>query len=143
MKEYTIIVPYERKEDVYKNLPEGKIISDVLQDEETREQFEAKFEVSYSPQEGWDKLHVQFKAAFLDEDWFVNIIEREEDEEEVTYFESKRLGARRGHMLRSMMAENEEEDAEKKRVMEQELKQRLKWKKDVVKKLLKEEEEKE
>ena len=143
MKEYTIIVPYETKERVHQHLPEGKIITETLQDEETREQFEAKFEVSRSPHEGWDKLHIQLKAAFLDEDWFVNIIEREEDEEEVTYFESKRLGARRGHMLRSMMAEAEEEDAEKKRVMEQELKQRLQWKKDVVKKLLKEEEEKE
>lgn len=141
MKKYTFIVSCERKEDVYTHVPEGKVISDVLQDEETREQFEAKFEVSRSPREGWDTLHIQLKAAFLDEDWFVNIIEREDDDDEVTYFESKRLGARRGHMLRSMMAENEEEDAEKKRVMEQELKQRLQWKKDIVKKILKDEKE--
>lgn len=142
MKEYTIIVPYDRKEEVPQHLPEGEIITETLQDEETREQFEAKFEVSRSPQEGWDKLNIQLKSAFIDEDWFVKIIEREEEDEEVTYFESKRLGARRGHMLRSMLAEAEDEEAEKKRVMEQELKQRLKWKKNVVKKILKDEEEK-
>lgn len=39
---------------------------------------------------------------------------------------------------RSMLAEAEDEDAEKKRVREKELKNRLKRKNDVVKKILKE-----
>ena len=138
MKAYTIFVPYDKKEEAYKHLSEGEIISEILQDEEIREQFKAKIKVSKSPQEGWDRLHVQLRSGCLDEEWFVKITEREDEDDEVTYFESKRLGARRGHMLRSMLAEAEDEDAEKKRVMEEELKHRLKWKKDIVKKILEE-----
>lgn len=136
MKAYTIFVPYEKKEDAYKHLAEGEALSETLQDEETREQFKAKIKVSSSPQEGWDTLHIQLRSGYLDEGWSVQITSREDDDDEVTYFESKRLGARRGHMLRSMLAESEGEDAEKKRVMEEELKQRLQWKKGIVKKIL-------
>jgi len=82
-------------------------------------------------------LQIQLSSSpLVGEEWFVNIVEREEDDDEITYFESKKLGNRRGHMLRSMMAEGESEDEEKKRVMEDELRQRLKWKKDMMKKLL-------
>ncbi len=142
MKYYTLFSPHETREEVVKYLPEGETFSDILLDEETREQFQAKIQVSRTPREGWDGLHIQLKSNYLDEEWYVNIVEREEEEEEVTYFESKRLGARRGHMLRSMMAEAEEEEAEKKRIMEQELKQRLQWKKQLLKKILEEDEKK-
>ncbi len=136
MKAYTIFIAADKKEEAYKYLAGGEMISETLQDEDTREQFKAKFEVSNSPQEGWDSLHIQLRSGFLDEKWFVKITAREDEDDEVTYFESKRLGARRGHMLRSMLAESEGEDAEKKRVMEEELKHRLQWKKDIVKKIL-------
>ncbi|EFK07593.1 conserved domain protein [delta proteobacterium NaphS2] len=137
MSVYIVFVPCDTREEAYKLLPEGEVLSDVLQDEETREQFDAKFEVSKSPKEGWDGLRIQLAAAPLTgEEWFIKIIEREEDDDEITYFESKKLGERRGHMLRSMAAESESEEEEKKRVMEEELRQRLKWKKDMVKKIM-------
>jgi len=137
MSVYIVFLPCETREEVNKYLREGEVLSDVLQDEKTREQFEAKFEVSKSPKEGWDRLQIQLSSSpLVGEEWFVNIVEREEDDDEITYFESKKLGNRRGHMLRSMMAEGESEDEEKKRVMEDELRQRLKWKKDMMKKLL-------
>ncbi|WP_435547451.1 hypothetical protein [Desulfobacterium sp. N47] len=136
MKTYTIFVPYEKKEDAFKYLKESEMLSETLQDEETREQFKAKIKISDSPWEGCDVLHIQLRSGYIGEGWYVQILSREEDEEEMTFFESKRLGARRGHMLRSMIAESETEDAEKKRVMEEELKQRLQWKKKIVKKIL-------
>jgi len=137
MSVYIVFLPCETREEVNKYLREGEVLSDVLQDEKTREQFDAKFEVSKSPKEGWDRLQIQLSSSpLVGEEWFVNIVEREEDDDEITYFESKKLGNRRGHMLRSMMAEGESEDEEKKRVMEDELRQRLKWKKDMMKKLL-------
>jgi len=138
MSVYIFFLPCDTREEADKYLREGEVLSDVLQDEKTREQFEAKFEVSKSPKEGWDRLQVQLSTSsqVLADEWFVNIVEREEDDDEITYFESKKLGNRRGHMLRSMMAEGESEDEEKKRVMEDELRQRLKWKKDMMKKLL-------
>lgn len=142
MKYYTLFSPHETKAEALKHIPLEETITETLLDEETREQFEAKIQISKTPKDGWDGLHIQLKSGFLDEEMYVKIVEREEEEEEVTYFESKRLGARRGHMLRSMMAEAEEEEAEKKRVMQEELKQRLQWKKQIVKKLLEEEEKK-
>ncbi|MDP2725199.1 MAG: hypothetical protein Q8O44_02880, partial [Syntrophales bacterium] len=73
MNAYTIFVPYDKKEEAHKHLSEGEIISEVLQDEETREQFKAKIQVSKSPQEGWGRLHIQMRSGSLDEEWFVKI----------------------------------------------------------------------
>lgn len=116
---------------------EDEVFNEILIDEETREQFQAEIKVSYSPLEGYDRLVlVSPRAAILGE-CHVKIVKRvEEEEEEVTIFESKRLGDRRGYMLRSMMAEDR--DQLKKETMTTELEKRLKRKQEIVQKLLKE-----
>lgn len=114
---------------------EGEVLTETLMDTETREQFTAKITVSRSPQEGYDKLLIQGRGFFLSGDWYVKILERvEEEEAPVTVFEATRLGARRGYMLRSMMAE--EKKKLKRETMTTELEKRLKRKQEIVKKLL-------
>jgi hypothetical protein len=56
-------------------------------------------------------------------------------EDEITVFESMKLGDRRGYMLRSMMAE--EKEKEKKETMTSELEKRWKQKQELVDRLLK------
>jgi len=114
---------------------EGEVFTEILMDTETREQFTAKIMVSQSPQEGYDKLLIQGRGFFIGGDWYVKILERvEEEAAPVTVFEAARLGARRGYMLRSMMAE--EKEKLKKETMTTELEKRLKRKREIVKKLL-------
>jgi len=116
---------------------EGKVFKETLIDEATREQFQAKVTVSQSPGEGYDKLILQGRGGFISGDWFVKILEREEEGEEgVTVFESMRLGERRGYMLRSMMAEGDK-GKDKKETMTTELEKRLKRKQQLVADLLK------
>lgn len=135
-KTYKIFVP-EDTLDRFIN-QEGKVFNEILIDETTREQFQAKVIVSQSGGEGYDSLILQGRGGFISGDWFVKIVEREgeEEEDEVTIFESKRLGQRRGYMLRSMMAESEKTEA-KKEIMTTELKKRLKQKQKLVSEMLK------
>jgi len=115
----------------------GKVFKETLIDEATREQFQAEVAVSQSPGEGYDKLLIQGRGGFISGDWFVKILEREEEgEDEVKVFESMRLGERRGYMLRSMMAEGDKGKS-KKETMTTELEKRLKQKQQLVADLLK------
>ena len=116
---------------------EGTVFKETLIDEATREQFQAEVAVSQSPGEGYDKLLIQGRGGFISGDWFVKILEREEEgEAEVTVFESMRLGERRGYMLRSMMAEGDK-GMSTKETMTTELEKRLKQKQQLVADLLK------
>ncbi len=131
---YKVFVP-EGELDKFKNR-EDKVFTEVLVDEETRETFEAKIMVSQSPLEGYDELLLQGRGGFVQGKWYVKILEREEEEiEPVTVFEAKRLGERKGYMLRSMMAE--EKAKVKKETMTTELEKRLKRKRELVKEVLK------
>ena len=136
-KSYRIFV---KNFDAFKE-QEGKVFTDILHDEETHETFQVKMIVSKSPQEGYDKLVLESPRAYLAQDqWYVNIIEREEEATEaVTIFEGKRLGERKGYMLRSMMAEDKAKL--KKEIMTSELKARLERKQKIVEELLKKKEE--
>ena len=137
MKTYTIFVPENDLEKFLRQ--EGETLSETLVDEGTREQFQAKVIVSRTGGKDFHNLHLQGRGAFLSGEWFVKIVETEdEDDEEVTIFESKRYGQRRGYMLRSMMAEGDK-DAAKKETMTTELQKRLKQKKKIVEELLKKE----
>ncbi len=135
-KTYKIFVP-ESDLDKFAS-QEEKVFSEMVIDETTKEQFQARVMVSQSPGEGYDKLILQGRGGFISGDWFVKIVGREdeEEEEEVTIFESKRLGQRRGYMLRSMMAEGDR-SASRKEIMTAELQKRLKQKQKIVADMLK------
>lgn len=141
-KTYKIFVP---ESDLEKFLDkEKKVFSEMVIDETTKEQFQAKVMISQSPEEGYDKLILQGRGSFISGDWFVKIVAREEEEEEeekVTVFESKRLGQRRGYMLRSMMAESDRSKS-RKEIMTRELQKRLKQKQKIVSEMLKKNNEK-
>src|SRR3972149_3226644 len=81
---------------------EGKAFKETLIDEATREQFQAEVGISQSPGDCYDKLLIQGRGGFISGDWFVKILEREEEgEDEVKVFESMRLGEGRGYMVGS------------------------------------------
>jgi len=134
-KRYRIFVP-ETELDKFKG-QEDRIFSETLVDEETQETFQAKIMISQSPREGYDELVLQARGSFIPGQWYLKIVEREEEEESepVTVFEAKRLGERKGYMLRSMMAE--EKEKLKKETMTSELEKRLRRKQEIVKELLK------
>lgn len=134
-KTYKIFVP-ESDLDKFLN-QEDKVFSEMVIDEATKEQFQATVMVSQAPGEGYDRLVLQGRGSFIEGDWFVKIVDREdEEEEEVTIFESKRLGTRRGYMLRSMMAESDRSKS-RKEIMTSELQKRLKQKQKMVSDMLK------
>lgn len=117
--------------------PEGKEFVEILIDEESREQFQAKVAVSRTSAEGYDSLLLQGRGGFIEGDWFVRVLERlEEEEEGVTVFESMKLGDRRGYMLRSMMAESQDRNKTTKEIMTTELDKRLEKRRKVVEDLL-------
>jgi len=134
-KRYRIFIPEKGMEKVKEM--EGKVLSEVVIDEDTQEQFQAKIIISGSPEEGYDELVIQERGGYIKGKWYVKILEREEEEEEITVFESMRLGDRRGYMLRSMMAE--EKEKMKKELMTKELEKRWKQKRELIDKLLKKE----
>ena len=137
VKTYTIFVPEDDLEKFLKQ--EGEILEETLIDEGTREQFQAKVIVSRTGGKDFHNLHLQGRGAFLSGEWFVKIVEMDEEEnEEFTIFESKRYGQRRGYMLRSMMVEGDKAAA-KKETMTTELQKRLKQKQKLVEELLKKE----
>ena len=138
-KKYRIFIPEKGIEKVKER--EGKVSSDVVIDEDTREQFRAKIVVSAVPQEGYDELVIQERGGYLPGNWYIKVLEREEEEEGITVFESMKLGDRRGYMLRSMMAEDKEK--EKKEVMTSEFEKRWKQKRELVDKLLQKDRKKE
>lgn len=132
-KRYRIFIPEKGSEKIKEM--EGQVLSEVVIDEDTREQFPAKIMISASPQEGYDELVIQERGGNLPGEWFIKVLEREEEEDEgITVFESMKLGDRRGYMLRSMMAE--EKEKEKKETMTSELEKRWKQKRELVDKLL-------
>ena len=135
VKTYTIFVPEDDLEKFLKQ--EGEILDETLIDEDTREQFQAKVIVSRTGGKDFHNLHLQGRGAFLSGEWFVKIVEMDDEEdEEFTIFESKRYGQRRGYMLRSMMAEGDKAAA-KKETMTTELQKRLKQKQKLVEEILK------
>jgi len=138
-KKYRIFIPEKGIEKVKER--EGKVSSDVVIDEDTREQFRAKIVVSAVPQEGYDELVIQERGGYLPGNWYIKVLEWEEEEEGITVFESMKLGDRRGYMLRSMMAEDKEK--EKKEVMTSEFEKRWKQKRELVDKLLQKDRKKE
>ena len=138
-KRYRIFVPEKGLERV--KAMEGVPSHDVVIDEDTQEQFHAKIMISAEPKEGYDELLIQERGGYVEGKWYIKVLERDEEEEEVTVFESMKLGERRGYMLRSMMAE--ESEKAKKETMTSELEKRWKQKQQLVNKLLKKEGEKE
>ena len=136
-KRYRMFVPEDKLDKMKEK--EGQVLSELLIDEDTEEQFQAKVMISSSPKKGYHNLVLQGRGEFVAGDWYVKVLEREEEKEEaITVFESMRLGERRGYMLRSMMAEEKAEL--KKETMTTELQKRLKRKQEVVKEILKKEE---
>ena len=131
-KTYIVFAP-EDELDKFK-AHQGEALDETLMDAESRDQFRAKIIVSQSPQEGYDKLLIQVRGSYIPEEWYVKILERQEEDEEVTVFQSMKLGERRGYMLRSMMSEKKAEA--KKETMTTELERRLKRKQEEVKRLL-------
>lgn len=133
-KRYRIFTPEKGTEKV--NEMRGRVSTQVVIDEDTMEQFGAQVMVSDEPEEGYEELVIQERGGYLPGKWYVKIVERQddEDEEEITVFESLKLGDRRGYMLRSMMAE--EKEKEKKETMTTELEKRWKQKRALVDKLL-------
>lgn len=133
MGKYLYFLPEEKREKALEI--ENKEIVDNLQDVATREQFLAKMVISREPQEGFEELQIQLRSGMLPELWYVKILEREAEREEMTVFKSKRAGEQRGRMLRTMIADEEKEIIREK-VMKEELEKRRKWKEEVVKKTL-------
>lgn len=133
-KRYRIFIPEKGTAKV--NEMRERVSTQVVIDEDTMEQFGAKIMVSDEQQEGYDELVIQDRGGYLPGKWYVKIVERQDDEEEeeITVFESMKLGDRRGYMLRSMMAEKKED--EKKEAMTTELEKRWKQKRALVDKLL-------
>jgi hypothetical protein len=133
MKKYRIFIP-EVEADKVKEMVDHES-NEVLIDEETQEQFPARIVISTEQKEGYDELMIQERGGYVPGQWYVKIIEREDEEDEITVFESMKLGDRRGYMLRSMMAE--EKEKEKKETMTSELEKRWKQKQELVDRLLK------
>lgn len=131
-KTYIVFAP-EDELDKFK-AHQSEVLDETLMDAESRDQFRAKIIVSQSPQEGYDKLLIQVRGSYIPEEWYVKVVERQEEDEEVTVFQSMKLGERRGYMLRSMMSEKKAEA--KKETMTTELERRLKRKQEEVKRLL-------
>ncbi len=131
-KKYRIFIPENAGERVKESA--GQVLNEVVIDEDTREQFKAKVMIACSAQEGYEQLVIQERGGNLPGEWYIKIVEREEEDDEITVFESMKLGDRRGYMLRSMMAE--EKEKEKKEIMTSELEKRWKQKKDLVDKLM-------
>lgn len=135
MKKWRIIV--EKEEDIEAlKAKEGQPFKvDSIIDEDTRGACEAEVVISSQPAEGFDELVVETPRGFLiSGKWFVKVLKREEEEEEVTVFESLRFSDRRGYMLRSMMAEDRAREKEK--LMTQELEERLRQKQEMAKRVL-------
>ncbi|RJX19994.1 MAG: hypothetical protein C4575_07410 [Desulforudis sp.] len=135
-KTYRVFVP-EDELNKFEN-PGDKLFTETVIDEDTQEAFRAKIMVSTSLLEGYDSLLLQGRGGFLPGQWFVKIVERDEEDEDesVTVFESMRLGERRGYMLRSMMAETEERKKKKEEIMTTELEKRLQKKRQLIEQLL-------
>jgi hypothetical protein len=133
MSKYRIFIPEEGADKVKEM--EGHVLDEVVIDEETQDQFQAKIMISSEAKEGYDELMIQERGGYASGQWYVKILKREEEDNEITVFESMKLGERRGYMLRSMMAEDKEK--EKKETMTTELEKRWKQKQELVGRLLK------
>jgi hypothetical protein len=115
---------------------EGEVLEERIEDQDTGEPFDAKIMVSKTPQEGYDELVLATSRGMLIEGkWFVKVLERIEEEEVITVFESKKLGDRRGYMLKSMLAEEKTE--RKKEIMTTDLEEKLKRKREIAAEILK------
>lgn len=114
----------------------NEIFDFTLHDEETKEAFKARLMFSTQPGDNFDELIIESSRGFMVEGWYVKIVEREDgqEEEEITIFQETRLGARRGYMLSSIMAE--EKSRLKNEIMTSELESRLKRKQELVKEIL-------
>jgi len=136
-KRYRIFVPERVTQTV--NEMRRQATTQVVIDEDTMEQFEAQIMISEELEEGYDELIIQERGGNLMGQWYVKILKRTEEEEDITVFESMKLGERKGYMLRSMMAE--EKQKEKKEAMTTELVKRWKQKRAILDKVLKKEQE--
>jgi hypothetical protein len=120
---------------------EGEVLEEEIIDENTLEVFKAKIKVSHEPLEGYFPLRLEGSgrsSLILEGQWYVQILERIEEEETTTVFQGLRMGQRRGYMLRSML--QEEKEKAKQELMTKELESRLKKKQELVKELRKKEE---
>lgn len=120
---------------------EGEILEEEIIDEHSLEVFRARIKVSNKPMEGYFPLRLEGSgrsSIMLEGQWYVQILERIEEEEEGTIFQGLRMGQRRGYMLRSML--QEEKEKAKQEIMTKELESRLKKKQELVRKLRKKEE---
>ncbi|HVO65987.1 MAG TPA: hypothetical protein VMT12_05825 [Syntrophales bacterium] len=127
--------------DMFKG-KDNVVFTQELMDEETHEAFRAKVMISEFPKENYEELIIQVRGGFLAGNWYVKVVEKEEEEpEEMTVFQAAKLGERRGYMLRSMMAE--QKGSVKKEIMTDELEKRMKKKQDLVNRLLQKNNEKE
>lgn len=87
-----------------------------LMDGITREIFDAKVIISRQKIEDGEELEVvkgDVGETRYPGTWYVKVLEREEEEDEITITKGKRLGQRRGYMLKSMLEEKEQENQEK------------------------------
>ncbi len=136
-KTYRVFVPEEQlgkfsdREDV--------VFEETVIDEDTQEAFQAKITVTQTPKEGYERLVLQGRGAYVPGEWFVKILERQDDDDDepITIFESKKLGDRRGYMLRSMISETEDKGKSKEQIMTTELQKKLEQRKKLVNELLK------
>ncbi len=138
-KTYRVFVPEEHLDKFTEC--EDVIFEETVIDEDTQEAFQAKIAISQSRQEGYVPLRLQGRGGFRAGEWFVKILQRQdEDDEPMTIFESKKLGDRRGYMLRSMMSEIDEKSKKKEQIMTTDLQTRLERKQKLVDELLKKKE---
>lgn len=138
-KTYRVFVPEEQLDKFSGS--EDIVFEETIIDEATQEAFQAKIAVSQSAKEGYERLVIQGRGGFIAGEWFVKILERQDDDDEpMTVFESMKLGDRRGYMLRSMMSETDEKSKKKEQIMTTELQKRLERKKKLVNDLLKKKE---
>lgn len=116
---------------------EGKEFIDDLLEERTREIFSCRMVVSLTPEEGYDELILEgIGKKRLEGKWFVRILERigEDEDEEITVFQSAKPSERRGYMLRSMVDEQKQE--RKMDIMTSELDEKKKRKQQLTEEIL-------
>jgi len=127
--------------DKYREMEDGKVFTETLQDEETLEKFKAEVMFSKTPKPGYDELFLVTERGIPIKGGYIKILRKIEEEEpsEITRFESRRLSERKGYMLKSMLREMEAEESKKtreelrKEIMTTELERRLKEKKEKLK----------
>ncbi len=134
MKRYKMFMPEGTANKLKEKI--GEVFEEKLIDEDTLEGFQAKIMVFDKPEEGCDKLIIQ-ERVILPETFYVKILEREREEEEVTVFQPVKWGEMRGGMLRAMADIIEKRRGEKAKLMTEEVYEREEEKKKMIERLSK------